>query len=356
MRIEELDKNLKVETKINKDDIIWLSPKEAPFVIYGLCGNGSDLPYHRVPKDVAEKTSEGVKNLAWHTAGGRVRFATDSPYIAIKAVMPKTATMVHMTKAGQSGFDLYEDVDGAPAYYSTFMPISGVTDGYESLAEMKNPRMTTYSINMPLYDGVNELYIGLKQGSQIAAPRKYKHEKPVLYYGSSITQGGCASRPGNSYQAMIERMLDTDYINLGFSGNAKGEEVMVNYLASLDVSVFVCDYDHNAPNVEHLSKTHLPLYRAYREANPKTPIVFVTRPDFYRYSQSADSPDRRKVVYDTYMTAKNEGDENVYFIDGETLFEGPLRDSCTVDGCHPNDLGFFRMAQVIGKVIKNIID
>ena len=351
MRIEEIDKNLKVETSIQKDDIIWLSPKEAPISIHGLCETEQDVPYHRLPEEVAKASNSGVAGLMWHTAGGRIRFATNSPYIAIKAVMNECGTMPHITKAGQSGFDLYHYVGGMQVYAGTFMPSSGLTKGYESCINVK-PEMNTYTINMPLYDGVKELYIGLAKDSEIAPAAPYKYEKPVLYYGSSITQGGCASRPGNSYQGFIERKYDTDFINLGFSGSARAEEAMCAYIASLDVSVFVCDYDNNAPTLEHLQKTHYPLYKTFRDANPDTPVVFVSKPDF---RGDADSIARRAAIYETYRIAKENGDDNVYFIDGELLFAGEFRDSCTVDGAHPNDLGFFRMGMVIGEVVGKLL-
>ncbi len=351
MRIEEIDKNLKVETSIQEKDIVWLSPKDAPFTIHGLYETDADMPYHRLPGDIAKATNDGVAGLNWHTAGGRIRFATNSRYVAIKAIMNECSTMPHITKAGQSGFDLYTYKEGKLTYLSTLMPPSGLSKGYESIV-WTGTEMRTYSINMPLYDGVKELYIGLSADAEIQPAQAYTYEKPVLYYGSSITQGGCASRPGNAYQGFIERKYDTDYINLGFSGSARGEEVMANYLASLDPSVFVCDYDHNAPNPDHLLATHYPLYKTFRTAHPETPIVFVTKPDF---RGDEDSTRRRAVVYETYRRAVEEGDQNVYFIDGETLFAGEHRDSCTVDGCHPSDLGFFRMGKGIGDVVGKLL-
>ncbi len=352
MRIDEIDQNLKVEANIRLDDVIWLSPKNAPFSIHGLCETELDMPYHRVPQSVAKETSVGVEELMWHTAGGRIRFATNSPYIAIKAIQPETETCPDMAKAGHSGFDLFTTRFGKTTYTATYMPPYGVTGGYESCAWVSG-EMVTYTIGMPLYDGVNELYIGLKKGSEIAPAEPYMYEKPVLYYGSSITQGGCASIPGTAYQAIISRKYDTDFINLGFSGNAKAEKAMVDYLASLDVSVFVCDYDHNAPNAEYLEATHWPLYETYRAANPDTPIVFVTRPDFY--SPWANTPKRWTVIHETWRKAKAAGDNNVYFIDGRELFAGDCWDICTVDGCHPNDLGFYRMAQGIGDVVGKLL-
>ncbi len=348
MRIEEIDKNLKVETNIRRDDLIWLNVREAPFSMHGLYHPTESGAFHRLDPAVADATNEGVAGLNWHTAGGRIRFATDSPYIAIQTVQPASATMSHITKLGQSGFDLYTQKDGSYRYVASFIPPYGQIPGYSSIADFGNMGMRDYTMHMPLYDGVNELYIGLKRGSEIRAAAPYTHKTPVLYYGSSITQDGCASRPGNGYQAMIARKYDADFINLGFSGSARGEHVMAEYLASIPCSVFVCDYDHNAPSAEHLRNTHEPLYRTFRAAQPDTPIVFVSKPDFH---PGTEDEDRRAIIRATYEKAIAEGDRNVYFIDGETLFEGEWRDSCTVDGCHPNDLGFSRMANVIGSVV-----
>ncbi|MBO5653197.1 MAG: hypothetical protein J6S44_03180, partial [Clostridia bacterium] len=155
------------------------------------------------------------------------------------------------------------------------------------------------------------------------------------------------------YQSMISRRFDLDFINLGFSGSARGEDIMVDYLTTFEPSVFVCDYDHNAPTVEHLENTHYRLYSRYRAVRPNTPIIFVTKPDFDNNPE--ENSRRRAVVRATYDRALAEGDKNVRFIDGETLFGDSDRSACTVDGCHPNDIGFWRMAQVIGDAVGEVL-
>jgi len=347
MKISDIDKNLAVENTTGLKNIVWLDVKDAPFTIHGLFQTEKGKPFLRMPEDVAAETSEGVHWLNTNTAGGRIRFRTNSPWIALKAVMPDNGTMPHITMLGQSGFDLYKSDGGVYAYAGSFMP-GNRHHGYDTW-KPTDGRTHTYTVNMPLYDPVEEVYIGLAADAEIEAPEPYAFEKPVLYYGSSITQGGCASRPGNAYQAMISRRLDADFINLGFSGNAKGEGVMCEYLASLDASVFVCDYDHNAPNADHLEATHRPLYETYRKANPDTPIVFVSKPDFHPGTEDVR---RREIILATYHAALAAGDRKVSFVDGARLFDGPFADSCTVDGCHPNDLGFFRMAQKIGDAVE----
>lgn len=351
--ISKLDKNFKIATSIKEQDIIFYDVKENPFDVYGLYDYKSAGKFKRLPEEIAKATSEGVFALNYNTAGGRVRFKTNSKYVAIKAVMSSVENMPHMPLTGSSGFDLYINNNGKSLYYKTFAPPADMKDGYESIHYFESNEERDLTINFPLYNVVDELYIGMQNSAKITGGDKYRIEKPVLYYGSSITQGGCASRPGNCYQSIISRNLDCDFINLGFSGNAKGEDVIVDYMSGLDVSVFVCDYDHNAPTVEHLNATHEKLYKKIRAKNEKLPIILISKPDFYNGLQSSIL--RRNVIHNTYINAINSGDKNVYYIDGEWLFKDEGRDSCTVDGCHPNDLGFYRMAQAIGYIIKTAI-
>lgn len=354
MKIEKIDSNLVVKTDITEPDIVWLDIKKEPFVISGISYDEEQKCYVRMPQNIAQQVSEGVAELNLNTAGGRVRFRTDSTFIGIYAVMKTDSLFPHITLIGQSGFDLYRrrDGDSTELYYRSFMPPMGMRTGYSSPADTDG-ELADYTINFPLYDGVKECYIALKKGALLQKPTPYRHSVPIVYYGSSITQGGCASRPGNSYQAILSRRLDADYINLGFSGSCRAEECMANYLAGLKMSIFVCDYDHNTLNEEHLKATHLPLYRTVRAAQPNLPIIIITAPDVLFAPHGFEK--RRKIIYETYQKALNEGDRNVYFIDGAELFAGEGWDSCTVDGCHPTDFGFFRMAMRIEKEIKPLL-
>jgi len=349
-RTEDFDRNMAVTIRLDDPDIRWHDVHDAPVSIHGFCmRQQKDEPFRRLPKDVAEATSEGVAWLSLHTAGGRVRFMTDSPCVAIHAEMESLSPMDHMAFTGIFGFDLYVD----NRYCGTFRPSTNPGKGYESKLDMPDDgQLHEVTINMPLYNRVDRLYIGVRDGSTLAAAKPYP-QAPVVYYGSSITQGGCASRPGNSYQAMITRTLGCDHINLGFSGSGKGEKPIVDYMASLDMSVFVCDYDCNSPSPEHLRETHPRLYHTVREKHPDLPYIIVTRPDFHM--RPAHCIPRREAILETYEMALKAGDRNVSFIDGEHLFDGILADSCTVDGCHPNDLGFFRMAQVIGAEVAKFL-
>lgn len=346
--IGKLDKNLEVKTTLDKDDIVFYDVKKPPFDLYGLYLGELDV-FKRMPESVAEQVSTGVKALNFNTAGGRVRFTTDSDYVAIKCTMPMVRNFSHMPRTGTSGFDLYEVEDGAYTYVKTFVPPKDMTDGYESVANLSGKKRRCFEINFPLYNRVDELYIGIRDGSYLGEGAKYRYPKPVLYYGSSVSQGGCASKPGNSYQAIITQDLDCDHINLGFSGNAKGEKAIVEYMATLDVSVFVCAYDYNAPNADYLRETHLPIYEIYREKNPDTPIIFVSAP---RVTMSDDQIKRRQIVLDTYNYAVSRGDKLVSFVDGHAIMGGRYGNVYTVDGAHPNDAGFLRMADFIGREVE----
>lgn len=328
--------------------MIYYNVKNSPFDVYGLYHYRQEPEFRRIPDEVAAATSDGVRELAKNTAGGRIKFRTNSATVALRAVMRALCDMPHMPRTGSAGFDLYVKTGAKYLYYRTFVP-ENFNGGFESVQVFPDARERELLIHFPLYNDVVSVEIGLDDGATLAGGEKYRYETPVVYYGSSITQGGCASRPGNSYEAIISRRYDCDYLNLGFSGSARGEACMAAYIATLPMSVFVMDYEHNTPDVEHLRATHEPFFRTIREKNPQLPVLFLSAPDFDR--DPVGFAERRDVVYTTYLNALRGGDRHVAFLDGAGHFAGEDRDACTVDSCHPNDLGFFRMADRIGEAV-----
>ena len=351
--IEKVDKNFTVGTAIDKTDIKFYDVKDEPFKIYGIFYEGDR--WRRMPEAVAKTVSDGVYSLHANTAGGRVRFKTDSPYIAISAKMPLIYRFSHFTLVGSSGFDLY--LNGA--HQGSFRPPFNMEDGYEAIREGydwmidygPHGEVRDVEINFPLYSDVSELYIGVSENSKILPPDPYKIERPVVYYGSSVTQGGCASRPGTSYQAFITRELSVNHVNLGFSGNAKGEVEIAEYIKGLDMSAFVYDYDFNAPDLAHLEATHERMFKIIREANPTLPIVIMSKA---KYNLDETNLKRLACIKRTYENAKAAGDENVYFIDGRELMAFAGKEG-TVDTTHPTDFGFFSMAKRLSPVLKEIL-
>ena len=335
--ISTIDKNFIIETKIEREGIKFYDVKSSAMKLYGVWHDGE--VYRRVPKDVAENTSTGVAALATHTAGGHIRFITDSPYVILKVVFPKMSPMNHMPLSGSAGFDMYVREGVRERYIKSFIPPRELS--FEGVCDFSEKKERLLTVNFPLYNDVAEVYIGLHEAAKLASPTPYDVELPMVSYGSSITQGGCASRPGNSYQAMISRRYNADYINLGFSGSAKGEDAMRDYIASLPMSAFIFDYDFNAPTPDHLRATHLPIYEAVRAANPDIPIVMMARPCF---NSSRGIEIRNEIVRATYEYAVKNGDTRVRFIDSVSLME-IAEDNGTVDGTHPTDLGFYSMAK-----------
>ena len=349
MDISKIDKNFAVPAEIQHEGIKFYNVEEAPFKIYGVRREG-DL-FRRLPEAVAASVSPGVLHLHSHTAGGRVRFVTDGTVIAIHAEMEGLGRMNHFAFAGSAGFDLYT----GSRYVKTFVPPLDMTDGYDSLLDFssrfKAGEKRVFTIHFPLYSRVRRLFVGVKEGCVLEAAPEYRFATPVVYYGSSITQGGCASRPGNAYQNIISAELDCDHINLGFSGNAKGEPLMADYIAGLNMSAFVLDYDHNAPTPEHLAATHEPFFKRIRAAHPDLPILILTRPQYYL---SAEEQERLAIARTTYENALAAGDKNVYFIAGPDLVAS-VRNNALVDNTHPNDAGFVSMARAIGPVVAKML-
>lgn len=347
--LEQIDPNFKVEATIQKEDITFYDVKQAPFCVHGMFYD--DGKFRRLPERVAAATNEGVHQLHAKTVGGRVRFKTNSPYVAIHAEMPLIMYASPQSPgAGSCGFDLYMRVNGEERYVKSFLPPRDIKAGYESVIDLGTAELREFTIHFPRSSEVSSLCVGLSNTAEVCEPAPYAIEKPIVYYGSSITQGGCSSRPGTVYTNILSRRFNVDHINLGFSGSAMGETVMAEYIKTLDMSMFVLDYDHNAANAEHLWKTHEPFFKIIREAHPDLPILIMSRPVYYL---NAGEVARLEAIRATYEHALKRGDKNVYFLDGPTLM-AIAKDDGTVDGCHPTDLGFYSMAQAVGDVLENV--
>lgn len=350
--ISQLDQNLAVSSVLDpqvKAQLEFYDIDNAPFSIHGVFREGDH--YVRIPEAVGQSVSKNVNHLKDYTAGGRIRFVTDSKKIAIHAICAPTPPRAHMPYTCVIGFDLYADVEDERRYFGTFKPAVDCNGLFEDVVALPLEGKHTVTINMPLYGTVHNLYIGIEKGAVLEAAEPLL-QPPVVYYGSSITQGGCASRPGCCYEAMLHRHFMTDYINLGFSGSAKAEPQIMEYIANLDMSVFVYDYDHNAPNLEHLKTTHEQGFRTVREKHPNIPIIIMTRPKYYLSDVLVE---RNHIIRQTFENAKAAGDKNVYFIDGRELLLPTALECSLVDNTHPTDLGFFGMYSRLLPLMRTLI-
>ncbi len=345
MDINKIDANFTISIPQNRDNIKYYDVDNAPFKIYGLLRE--EEMYCRMPRSEAYSVSVGVGELSCHTTGGRVRFLTDSKDIAIKATMHNIVKHSMFALTGSAGFDLYVKESGKFVYQNAFKPPVDITDGYESILSFETNKMREILIHFPLYAGVSKLFIGLCEGCRLEAAPNYTIDNPIVFYGPSTLQGACASRPGNTYPAIISRVLDCDYINLGFGGSAKGEKEMAEYIKKLSMTAFIYDYDNNAPTPEHLEKTHKRMFDIIRKENPDLPIIILSRPEL----RLTDTQKKcLEVIKATYETALKNEDKHVYFISGSELISDEIADIYLNDDCHPNDAGFMCMARAIIKL------
>lgn len=368
MGLKNIDSNF-LTKKASQENVDWYDPRDERLSLFGVFFSEEEGRFVRIEKKIADTVSEKVGLLASYTAGGRVSFETDSDRVFVKATLPHGGINHNMTPDLMYGFPIYDGDTylGCPAPDSIPMgdedsvtpaqlPIAtvertlSVDDSRATRPEKEKHKITVY---MPLYDGVCEMKIGVDKDSYVKPYNPYKRKGRIVFYGSSITHGASASRPGNDYISLLSRWLSSDVLNLGFAGNACGEAAMAEYIASLPATAYVMDYDFNAPTPEHLRRTHYPFYKTLREKNPDTPILMLSRPPF---EYSAEAPERREIVRATYLRSLEEGDNRVAFIDGETLFGRRDRHLCTQDTCHPSDLGFYRMAKKIYPVLKRLLD
>jgi len=332
---------------------------EAPMTLHGLAPNDEHI-YCRLPLGLGERVNPGVEVRCFQTSGVCLRFRTDAPSVCIAAALSGMAMLHHMTVTAQSGCELYQENDDGT--YREILPVRpeirpgavGIYPFYQKrIPNLPGEGMRGYCLYLPSHNGMKKLLVGLPHGAKLEAPRKRRVEKPIVFYGSSITQGTGASKSSVNYPNILSRRLDAIIYNLGFSGSAHGEETITDYIKQLDMSVFVYDYDHNAPSPEALMNTHEKMFRAIRAAQPDLPIVMITRPD--SDDDPKDALRRLAVVRRTYENALAAGDKKVWFVDGSRLFGDTDRDACTVDNCHPNTLGYMRMADGIEPAVREAL-
>lgn len=157
------------------------------------------------------------------------------------------------------------------------------------------------TLYFPLYGAYREVSLSVPDGYEFrASAASFKNEKPVVFYGSSISQGGCAPSPGMGYTNIISRKHNLYCMNLGFSGSAKAEPAMNDYLASLDMSAFVLDYDHNAPNAAYLAETHEKLFKTVRRRIRQLPILIIS--SIPCYTMTFEQEERRDTFVEPMKT------------------------------------------------------
>ena len=320
-----------------------------PIKIFGVPHFEEKRALRRLPEDLAALIS--WPKVGMRTPGARMCFRTDSSILRIGVELATLHPDVGMSLyACQSAHILLGD-RRTPHYLRLVYPKNYEEKCFERELT-KKPVMEDVTIFLPMAEMIDTVWVEVEDGAAVEAPTPYRAIAPIAFYGSSITEGAHASRPCNAYTAILSSRLNVDYYNFGFSGNAKGQLPIADYICTLDISALVIDYDHNANDLEFLQNTHEPFFRRIREHKPTLPIVFTTRPNF---EHTPDAAERRAIVRATYEHAVAEGDKNVYFIDGESFYGTRERYLCTTDATHPNDIGHERMASVYEPLLADIL-
>ena len=344
-------------------DTKWLNARESVFSLHGVFFDESEGVYTRIPKKLAKSLNSKILMLSYRTSGGRIRFLTNSPYVALKVSLPAFQPISKMPITLTHGFSLYVDGKFEQCFSPKFdeflrghdfsVPLNSriCLEGFETFFDT-NASFKLCEIYFPLYGGVADIEIGIKDGTNFKKAPDYKINKPIVFYGSSITQGACVSRPGNDYLSILSRKLDCDYINLGFSGHGNAENEIIDYMSSIDGSLYAYDYNLYDDRPHRILPPHYSVYERIRKKRPNTPILFYDKP-FYEYDTTYER--RRKIIRESYLTAKNAGDDLVGIVEAEMLFGNEDRDSCVADSSHPNDLGALRMAYAFLPVVSDLI-
>jgi lysophospholipase L1-like esterase len=324
----------------------------------GLEGRGwteTKAPYDRLPAAAEGKVPAPVWGLGLNSAGLCVRFVTAAETVQAHWVLrSNTLAMNHMPATGVSGLDLYvKTPDRGWRWLAVGRPESA--DTTTTLVSGMPPGEREFMLYLPLYNGVSSVKLGVPVGSKLgkAPARPPERSRPLVFYGTSITQGGCASRPGMVHTAILGRRLNLPVINLGFSGSGRMEVVLAEFLAQLDPCVYVLDCLPNMTAAE-LSERVEPFVRILRQAHPATPILLVEDRTYANAfilpgtrARNDSSRGAHKAAYERLVAA---GVTGLHYLAGEDLLGDD--GEATVDGSHPTDLGFVRQADALEKALR----
>lgn len=327
------------------------------FPLLGKATEATATHYERLPDSLQHISRKPLWDLGRHSAGLAVRFRSNSTCIAARWEVRDNRSMNHMTPTGIKGLDLYCLQDGEWIFAGSGRPQGKINKA--TIVKNMLPQEREYLLYLSLYDGVTSLAIGVDSLSEIRLPAidLPRREKPIVFYGTSILQGGCASRPGMAHTNILERRLNRECINLGFSGNALLDLEIAHLMASVDASMFVLDFVPNA-TVEQMKERADEFYSIIRRKHPHTPILFIEDPIFthspFDTRIAKEVKDKNETLNAIFQSLKQRGEKNIYFLSSRDIIghDG----EATVDGIHFTDLGFMRYAEVLYPILKKHIE
>lgn len=335
-------------------ELVYHDAEELMLINQGF--DNTAMHYSRLPEDLKDVTRKALWDLGLNSAGLAIRFSTNSKILGARWTLLNNFGMSHMAYTGIKGIDLYYLNDkGVWCFVGTAQP-----NGKESrnlfLSNMDG-KMREYMAYLPLYDGVEKVEIGIDSTATIGMPRNPAltkgAKKPIVFYGTSITQGGCASRPGMVYTSIISRAKNTEVINLGFSGNARMDKSSVEAVSRIDADQYVIDCLPNC-TAQTLRDSAEFFLTTLAKAHPSSPIYMVENyklmyEDLDLKTQK-DMVEKHEYWYGLYKKLRKEGYRNLRYVPRSKVDEGDNEGS--VDGAHRTDLGFQRMAERFLKILK----
>lgn len=349
--IEKVDPNMATLDASGK----WRWYDAQQLTVEGMGWKDTKTPFDRLPARSEGVVDANVWGLSGHSAGIMIRFSSNAKDIAVRwTVSSDNLAMPHMPSTGVSGLDLYTLKDGVWRWIGNARPQSG-RSSENTIVRGLPEGSHDFCLYLPLYNGTDALSIGVPPEAEVAkAPER---AKPVCFYGTSIVQGGCASRPGMAYPAILGRRLGVPTINLGFSGNGKMQPPVVDLLAQLDPAAYVLDC---APNMDPglIRERFADTVRKLRKAHPDTPIVIVEcvfyQAGFVINDAKAGTESKNFALREVFDVLTKEGVTGLHYCKTDKLLGDD--GEATVDGTHPTDLGFYRMADTIEPVLKAALD
>jgi len=353
--VEKWDPNMAVKTSVVSNGVKWIDGKALP--IEGRAFNDVDEWYDRLPSGVTESVNEGVRSMKHHTSGMLFRFSTDSKTLHFRW-FPRSSSlsMDHMPATGVSGIDVYRFDSGRGRWLYV---ATGRIRHYDKGGSLDIPWTpgTPCLVNLPLYNGIKSFTLGIDEKATVKAlpPRASGVTKPVVFYGTSITHGGCCSRPGLAFVNRVGRDLDVPVVGLGFSGSGVMEFEMSEHIARIDASCYVLDCLWNmslkvSQNAgRSVEGNYEKFIRNLRAKRPDTPIVMAEHCNVF--GNAKDSKDQ--FIRGLYEKLVSEGWKNLVYLPNDEMYTGDYEG--TVDGCHPNDLGMESMAKAFGKAVRQAL-
>ncbi len=308
--------------------------------------------FDRLPAAAQGRVTDKVWQLSRESAGMLVRFRTDATTLWVDYTLLRGPNAgANQTAIGASGVDLYaRDDAGRWRWVGVTRPTSQHVR--QELVSGLAPGSREYALYLPLRNGIEELTLGAPADAHFEGlpPRA---AKPIVFYGTSITHGASASRPGMTHVAILGRRLDRPVINLGFSGNGRMDAAVGEVLTQIDAAIYVIDCLPNM-NPASVREKCPPLVRQLRAARPHTPIVLVEdrrKPNVWILpARDRFHSENHAALRECFETLQREGITGLHYLAGDALLGDDSE--ATTDGSHPSDLGFVRQADVFESLLR----